>query len=240
MGCCGLKRITAEGTIASTSHLADASTDLSKAPLRTRRPRVRFLVLGLATLAVWAGVALLVDALDDAWTLSDWYATAQTVAVFALGLLLTRRQEQLQGKLADLELREKVTVVLAQCAEMRTNPVRQSLLLLGDARSALSLYPYAEPSLQREYVNAIEQGTRALATVSERVHAQGPEGLSPEVERLARTFREEFAVAVFGRRRGKVVPEIQRSARCVFEALDVAFPSSPGAESNDTRPPVER
>lgn len=139
------------------SRLADGAESLSDAPLKRLKPWAPFLMLCLCTIAVWAGLALLVDARDDAWTLGDWYATALSVAVFALGLLMTRRQEQLQAALANLELREKVTVVLAHCPEVKANPVKHSLLLLGDARSALSLYAFGAPPLQLEYVEAVEQ-----------------------------------------------------------------------------------
>lgn len=49
---------------------------------------------------------------------SDTYFAASGLALFVLGLFIVRRQSQLQAALADLEVEEKITVLLAHAAAL--------------------------------------------------------------------------------------------------------------------------
>lgn len=125
-------------------------------------PRLRAFWGNYWPLLVLPVVAALLDlalaGLDEAWTLADWITNVVLggVTTVAVGILLARRQTQIQEALADLELTEKVAMLAFAVPDLRErlHPGR-TCRALYDARAGLTLVRLAREPMQREYLEAV-------------------------------------------------------------------------------------
>ncbi|WP_282203217.1 ParB N-terminal domain-containing protein [Kitasatospora fiedleri] len=94
----------------------------------------------------------------QAWSLSDWAANfgLGAVTTMVVGMLLARRQGEIQEALADLQLTEKVAILTASVPMLRAGslpgPTYRSLY---DCRAAMALLPLASPAMQEEYLETV-------------------------------------------------------------------------------------
>ncbi|MFG1807599.1 hypothetical protein [Streptomyces sp. NPDC049040] len=140
----------------------------------------------LAALPVAAGLldwALWLD--GQAWSLADWASNfgLGAVTTMVVGMLLARRQGDIQEALADLQLTEKVSILTAAVPLLRVGslpgPTYRSL---HDCRAAMALIPLASEAMQQEYLQTV---TKVLATVQR--------GLESSLQSYARWTPEDWA-----------------------------------------------
>jgi hypothetical protein len=103
----------------------------------------------------------------EPWSWSDWASSfgLGAVTTMVVGMLLARRQGNIQEALADLELTEKAAILTFSVSQLRddSGPER-TCRALYDCRAGLSLVPLARERMQEEYLRTV---TRVLATVTE-------------------------------------------------------------------------
>ncbi|MGW2823644.1 hypothetical protein ACWC24_22015 [Streptomyces sp. NPDC001443] len=122
----------------------------------------------MAVLPVVAGVMdLLLWWHGEPWSWSDWASSfgLGAVTTMVVGMLLARRQGNIQEALADLELTEKIAYLTYSAPELReaSTPGR-TYRALYDCRAGLSLVPLARPAMQEEYLRTV---SRVLSTVTD-------------------------------------------------------------------------
>lgn len=120
----------------------------------------------LAVLPVAAGAMdLFLWWLGQPWSWSDWASSfgLGAVTTMVVGMLLARRQGNIQEALADLELTEKVAYLTFSVSALRqaSHPERTSRALY-DCRAGLSLVPLARRPMQEEYLRTV---ARVLETI---------------------------------------------------------------------------
>ncbi|MFK0195875.1 hypothetical protein [Kitasatospora sp. NPDC090308] len=105
----------------------------------------------------------------EAWSWSDWASSfgLGAVTTMIVGMLLARRQGNIQEALADLELTEKVAILTSSVPELReASTPGLTYRSLYDCRAGLSLVPLARASMQEEYLQTI---ARVLETLKENL-----------------------------------------------------------------------
>ncbi|MHC3469290.1 hypothetical protein ACYF6T_11285 [Streptomyces sp. 7R007] len=122
----------------------------------------------LAVLPVTAGVMdLFLWWRGQAWSWSDWASSfgLGAVTTMIVGMLLARRQGNIQEALADLELTEKVAyLTFSVTALRRASGPERTHRAVYDCRSGLSLVPLARQPMQVEYLRTV---ARVLETVTD-------------------------------------------------------------------------
>ncbi|MFE9449227.1 hypothetical protein [Streptomyces sp. NPDC006739] len=115
----------------------------------------------LAVLPVAAGAMdLFLWWRGEPWSWSDWASSfgLGAVTTMVVGMLLARRQGNIQEALADLELTEKVAMLTFSVSHLRESCVpARTYRTLYDCRAGLSLVPLARQPMQHEYLRTLTQ-----------------------------------------------------------------------------------
>ncbi|WP_405592239.1 hypothetical protein [Streptomyces sp. NBC_01190] len=113
----------------------------------------------LAVLPLAAGLLDWLLWLDgQAWSWADWASNfgLGAVTTMVVGMLLARRQGEVQEALAELELTEKVAILTAAVPLLRADslpgPTYRSLY---DCRAGMALVPLAREAMQEEYLRTV-------------------------------------------------------------------------------------
>lgn len=163
----------------------------------------------LAVLPVAAGAMdLFLWWRGEPWSWSDWASSfgLGAVTTMIVGMLLARRQGNIQEALADLELTEKVAYMTFSVSQLREASAPElTYRALYDCRAGLSLVPLARRPMQEEYLRTV---SRVLETITDglgsslRSHAQWTHGDWSNFATVVGTLRE---TAMFHARRSKIV-----------------------------------
>jgi hypothetical protein len=138
------------------------------------------------------------------WTGSDTYSAASGLALFMLGLFIVRRQDKLQSALADLEIEEKITVLLAHAAALLDDDKSYvGFNVVGDAVACMSVLDFATRETRSHYSQA---ACAALDQLAKAVRDRSP--FTPEeLDRLVTTT-------------GRIIDLVGRSAPGVQREID--------------------
>lgn len=165
----------------------------------------------LAVLPVTAGVMdLLLWAGGEAWSWSDWASSfgLGAVATMVVGMLLARRQGNIQEALADLELTEKVAILTSAIPLLRAGSLpSRTHRTLYDCRAGLALLPLARDAMQEEYLRTVVRAVttvRTSLTSSLRAHAEWTDEDWADLVAVVRKLRE---TAVLNARRSATMAE---------------------------------
>lgn len=163
----------------------------------------------LAVLPVAAGAMdLFLWWRGEPWSWSDWASSfgLGAVTTMVVGMLLARRQGNIQEALADLELTEKVAYLTFSVSRLREGSAPElTRRALYDCRAGLSLVPLARRPMQEEYLRTV---SRVLETITDRLgsslrsHAQWTRDDWSEFASVVGTLRE---TAAFHARRSRIV-----------------------------------
>lgn len=144
----------------------------------------------------------------EPWSWSDWASSfgLGAVTTMIVGMLLARRQGNIQEALADLELTEKVAYLTFSLSQLRAAGAPElTYRALYDCRAGLSLVPLARRPMQEEYLRTV---SRVLETITDRLssslrsRAQWTHDDWSDFASVVGTLRE---TAVFHARRSKIV-----------------------------------
>ncbi|NUS11264.1 MAG: hypothetical protein HOY69_07625 [Streptomyces sp.] len=138
----------------------------------------------------------------EAWSWSDWASSfgLGAVTTMVVGMLLARRQGNIQEALADLELTEKVAYLTFSLGRLReTCAPERTCRALYDCRAGLPLVPLARGPMQQEYLGVV---TRVLETIGDtlgsslRSHALWTGADWAQLRAVAEGLRETSAAAL--------------------------------------------
>ncbi|MGW1587939.1 hypothetical protein [Streptomyces sp. NPDC002386] len=144
----------------------------------------------------------------EPWSWSDWASSfgLGAVTTMVVGMLLARRQGNIQEALADLELTEKVAYLTFSVSQLREGSAPElTRRALYDCRAGLSLVPLARRPMQEEYLRTV---SRVLETITDRLgsslrsHAQWTRDDWSDFTSVVGTLRE---TAAFHARRSRIV-----------------------------------
>jgi hypothetical protein len=122
-----------------------------------------------------------------------WLGALAAVILSSAGVVLAVQQGRLQERMANLELREKMTCFDSNRIHLE-DPARGgeacAFTIVGDARSAIPLFASATRPVQEEFVDILR---RALEAVGDRSKVMGADSHRELCDRAGRLTRELIA-----------------------------------------------
>jgi hypothetical protein len=146
----------------------------------------------------------------EPWSWSDWASSfgLGAVTTMVVGMLLARRQGNIQEALADLELTEKVAYLTFSVSPLReAGAPERTYRALYDCRAGLSLVPLARRPMQEEYLRTVSQVLETIADTlssSLRSRARWTHDDWSELITVVEGLRES---AVFNARKSKIMAD---------------------------------
>ena len=141
-------------------------------------------------IAAWLAASIVLEFTGRSLGTGYWMGACIAVILSLAGLVLALGQGDLQERLADLELREKMTCFDSNRFHLDEETTQEAWAfnIIGDARSALALFTSAARPVQDEFVLVLRL---ALERLAERFKAMPP-SVQEELRERAERLRAEL------------------------------------------------